>query len=431
MTDASRSGQQALGSRSRRLAEWRDHWQLVVAATIGMSLSGVSPYAFGVLLTSIHNDTGWSRTQITGGGQTLPSLLAMVTAPIGGLLLDRFGPRRIAIPGLILHAIGMAAFMLVGRSLPQYYATFLLLSIAALGLPPTVWTGALARVFIESRALAFAFAISGIAIAGTIVPSIATYLVEHYGWRGAYFGLGAIWTVVVLPFCLLLPRSMARSSVVRPAAVARAVPGVPVAQALRSPVFARLVILGFCLTIGFSAVLLHLVPLLRDRGVGMAAAAGIAGAMSFCQIVGRLSVGVLLDRLPGAPVGAVAASLPIIPILLLLSVGGGHVWLLIVVAVLLGLSAGCEMDLLNYLLARHFGLRNFGTLFGIMMTALAVGNALGPLGSAKVRDLAGSYDPVLWAVIPAFLLAALAVGTTGPYPDLAAGTDEDPAEIFR
>jgi MFS family permease len=425
MTDAGVSIEQAAARRSVRLAEWRDHWPLVIAATVGMSLAGVGAYSFGVLLTAIHNDTGWSRTAITGGGQTLPSILGMVTAPIGGFLMDRFGPRRIAIPGLILHAIGMGAFMLIGRSLLQYYATFVLLSIAALGLPPTVWTGALARVFIESRALAFAVAISGIAFAGAIVPSITNYLVEHYGWRGAYLGLGAIWAVVVLPFCLLLPQSMARSTDVGPTAVRRAVPGVPVAQALRSPVFARLVILGFCLTIGFSAVLLHFVPLLQDRGIDKTAAAGIAGLIGLCSIAGRLIVGVLLDRLPGAPVGAVAASVPIIPILLLLSVGGGNLALLTAVAVLLGLSAGCEMDLLNYLLARHFGLRNYGTLFGVLMIALAVGTALGPLGSAKVRDYAGSYDPVLWAVIPAFLLAALAVGTTGPYPDLQAVGDRD------
>ena len=412
--------------RSVRLAEWREHWPLVIAATVGMSLSGVGAYSFGVLLTAIHNDTGWSRTAITGGGQTLPSILAMVTAPIGGLLMDRFGPRRIAIPGLILHAIGMAAFMLIDRSLLQYYATFAFLSIASVGLPPTVWTGSLARVFIESRALAFAVAISGIAFAGAIVPSITNYLVEHYGWRGAYLGLGAIWAVIVLPFCLLLPQSMARSTDARSVAAKQTVPGVSVAQALRSPVFAKLVILGFFLTIGFSAVLLHFVPLLQDRGVDKAAAAGIAGLIGLCSIAGRLIVGVLLDRLPGAPVGAVAASLPIIPILLLLSVGGDNVALLTVVAVLLGLSAGCEMDLLNYLLARHFGLRNYGTLFGVLMIALAVGTALGPLGSARARDLAGSYDLVLWGVIPAFLLAALAVATTGPYPDLEAGADGEP-----
>jgi hypothetical protein len=54
-----------------------------------------------------------------------------------------------------------------------------------------------------------------------------------------------------------------------------------------------------------------------------------------------------------------------------------------------------------------------------LMSALAVGTALGPLGASLVRDWAGSYDPVLWAVIPVFLLSALAVGTTGPYPEPA------------
>ncbi len=127
----------------------------------------------------------------------------MVTAPVSGLLMDRFGPRRIAIPGVFLYGIGMAAFALINRSLLQYYATFVLLSIAFLGLKPLTWTGAVAKVFIETRALAFAVAISGIAIAGAIVPSITNYLVQHYGWRGALRVRARllIWTVAVLPCC--------------------------------------------------------------------------------------------------------------------------------------------------------------------------------------------------------------------------------------
>jgi predicted MFS family arabinose efflux permease len=420
VSDASASLRHAAVRRSVRLAEWRSHWPLLIAATVGMSLSGVGPYSFGVLLAAIHDDTGWSRGAITLG-QTISSGIAVVTAPVSGLLMDRFGPRRIAIPGVVLYAIGMAAFALIDRSLLQYYASFVLVSIAFLGLKPLTWTGALAKVFIESRALAFAVAISGIAIAGAIVPSITNHLVQHYGWRGAYLGLGLVWTAAVLPFCLLLPRSLARSpdAAATPGSAAVVPPGVPVGRALRSPVFARLVVLGFCLTIGFSAVILHFVPLLRDRGIDTTAAAGIAGAIGLFSIAGRLIVGVLLDRFSGALVGAVAAALPVVPIALLLTVGHGSVVVMTMLAVLIGLSAGCEMDLLAYLLSRHFGLRNYGTLFGILMSALAVGTALGPLGASLVRDWAGSYDPVLWAVIPVFLLSALAVGTTGPYPEPA------------
>jgi MFS family permease len=425
VTDTSASLRDAAARRSARLGEWRQHWPLLIAATVGMSMSGVGSYSFGVLLPAIHEDTGWSRSAITFGS-TISAALAAVLAPVGGMLMDRFGPRRIAIPGVILYGIGMSAFALIERSLLHYYAMFVVLSIAFIGLKPLTWTGALAKVFIETRALAFAVAISGIAIAGTIVPRITDHLVGDYGWRGAYVGLGLIWSVLVLPFCLLLPRSLARAPGAEEAsrAASPALPGVPVAQAVRSAVFLKLAFLGFFLTIGFSAVILHFVPLLRDRGIDPTTAATIAGAIGLFSIAGRLIVGALLDRFSGPLVGAIAVSLPIIPILLLLTAGQGSVALMTLLAVLVGLSAGCEIDLLAYMLSRHFGLRNYGTLFGIMMIALAVGTALGPLSASAVRDVAGSYDPILWAIIPCFLLSALAVATTGPYPDLEAGQGE-------
>jgi MFS family permease len=395
VTDAGAALQHAAARRSVRFAEWRNHWPLLIAATVGMSMSGVGYYSFGVLLPAIHEETGWSRSAITFGS-TISAALAAVLAPVGGMLMDRFGPRRIAIPGVILYGIGMSAFALIERSLLHYYAMFVVLSIAFIGLKPLTWTGALAKVFIETRALAFAVAISGISIGGTFVPSIANYLVQHYGWRGTYVGLGLIWSVLVLPFCFLLPRNLARAPGAGEAPSAATAPqpavqGVPVARAVRSAVFLKLAFLGLFLTIGFSAVTWHFVPLLRDRGIDPTTAA------------------------------AIAVALPIIPILLLLTAGEGSVTLMTLLAVLVGLSAGCEIDLLAYMLTRHFGLRNYGTLFGIMMIALAVGTALGPLAASAVRDHAGTYDPILWAVIPCFLLSALAVATTGPYPDAGEG----------
>ena len=74
----------------------------------------------------------------------------------------------------------------------------------------------------------------------------------------------------------------------------------------------------------------------------------------------------------------------------------------------------------------HAGLRNpDGVLF-----FKADGQKRGKIGiprpRAKPSQFAGSYDPVLWGVIPAFLIAAVAVATTGPYPDLEAGEDAEP-----
>ena len=425
VTDATAPAGQSAVPRSPRLAEWRVGWPLVLAATAGMSLTSVGFYSSGVMLGAIHAETGWSRSAITAA-QTIAAVLAAATSPLSGVLMDRFGPRRVAIPGTFLLCLGMMAYALIGHSLVQWYAMSVLLSIAVIGLKPNVWTGAVAAVFRESRALAFAIVISGVAISAIIVPSITNALLLRYGWRGAYVGLGLIWGAVVLPLCLLLPVTLRSGATSGPGDQSSQtdLPGVSVAQAVRSPVFARLAAMGLLLSLGFSALLFHFVPLLHDRGIDTTTGARLAGTIGLCQIVGRLVTGSLLDRISGALVGGIALILPVLPILLLLLIHSDNLWLMLALAVLVGLSAGSELDLLTYLATRHFGLRHYGTLFGLLMIALAIGAGLGPVTASAIRDHAGSYNPVLWAIIPTFLLSALAIGTTGPYPDLEAGEGE-------
>ncbi|WP_375397335.1 MFS transporter [uncultured Sphingomonas sp.] len=403
--------------RGAALAEWQANWPLVVAATIGMSITGVHLYSLGVLLAPIAAETGWSRTEITLG-QTLSSAVNAVLAPLCGVLMDRYGPRRIAIPGTIVFCLGMVAFAAIGHSLFHWYATWGILSVGLIGLKPNVWTGAVSSAFSASRALAFALVISGVSLAGALVPSITNLLLDHYGWRGAYVGLGILWAAMLLPLCLLFPKALPRS----PAAFAAAdgigvLPGLTVRAGLRSRAFAGLAIAGFVFSTALFAITFHFVPMLRDRGFNPAAAAAIAGLIGIFSIIGRLITGVLLDRYAGALVGGIALLLPIIPVTLLLMLTSDSLWLMTLLAILIGLSVGSELDILAYLATRYFGLRFYGTLFGCIIGVLAAATALGPVLGSMIRDQTGSYRLLLWLALPGFVISALAIATAGRYPE--------------
>ncbi len=405
-------------------SEWRANWPLVVAATVGMSITGVHLYSLGVLLAPIAAETGWSRTQITLG-QTLSSGISSIVAPICGILMDRYGPRRIAIPGTVIFCVGLAAFATIGNSLFHWYMMWTVLAIGLVGLKPNVWTGAVSGVFSASRALAFAIVISGVSLAGALVPIITTFLMQAYGWRGAYVGLGIIWALMLLPLCLLFPkRTRPRAGPATDATAAPDLPGLTVRQGLRSRAFARLAISGFAFSIALFGMTFHFVPMLRDRGVDPTVAAGIAGLIGVFSIVGRLVTGVLLDRFPGAIVGGIALLLPIFPVLMLIFVGGGNIPLMIAIAVMIGLSVGSELDVLAYLATRHFGLRYYGTLFGCIISVLAAATALGPVTASAIRDLTGTYDTLIQATIPMFLISAWAIASTGTYPDFSTRTGD-------
>jgi predicted MFS family arabinose efflux permease len=110
--------------------------------------------------------------------------------------------------------------------------------------------------------------------------------------------------------------------------------------------------------------------------------------------VGRLGTGVLLDRFPGHVVGALASVIPVLSSALLL-LDGASAPSQMAAAAFFGLTLGSEVDVIAFLAARYFGLKNYGAFYGAMVMALAMGTAFGPLGAGAVFDQAGSYRPFL------------------------------------
>ncbi|MCX7864361.1 MAG: hypothetical protein N2423_04890, partial [Novosphingobium sp.] len=125
----------------------------------------------------------------------------------------------------------------------------------------------------------------------------------------------------------------------------------------------------------------------------------------------------LLDRLDGNKVAAASVLLPIVPTTILLVTDQSQGWSAIACLVM-GLSVGAELDCCAYLAARHFGTRNFGTLFGLINGMLLFGAGLAPLSANAVFDATRSYDLVLYALVPLFLMTAVLFLALGNYRNL-------------
>lgn len=133
--------------------------------------------------------------------------------------------------------------------------------------------------------------------------------------------------------------------------------GASVREGLLSPVFLRLFIASALFTFTIVALVVHFVPILKDRGADAMTAAGVASLVGVFSIVGRLGTGVLLDRYRAAVVGAAAFLLPVVACALLLFAGANRAAQSVAAAVV-GLTLGSEVDVIVYLTTRHFGLKN-------------------------------------------------------------------------
>jgi predicted MFS family arabinose efflux permease len=395
------------------LAEWRTGWGLVLAACCGVALGSIQIYATGVFVAPLEAEFGWSRADISAG-MLAPSILGVLFSPVLGVLIDRWGARRLAIPGTMAMCTATALLSFAGPSIVSWWTLWVVFGAAALFLKPTIWSTAVSSHFTVSRGLALAVMLSGTGLAQACLPTITRVLIDAVGWRGAYISLGAGFAAIVLPMLFFFfhdARFAKKGGGPRPA-----VAGWTAREGFRRRQFWQLCIAAFLITGVIVAFVFHLVPMLSAMGLTRANATYVAGIAGIFSVIGRLGVGVMLDRWPGPPIGAASVALPVIAAGLLLAYPGS-LTAAIVAIVFLGLCIGGEYDAVIYLSTRYFGMRSFGTLFGFVAAALLAGVGLGPWVAGKIYDVTGSYDTFLLAVIPIAIVSALLLGTLGKYPE--------------
>lgn len=401
--------------------EWRRYWPLVVAAMAGLSMSAIAGPSIGLFMEPLQREFGWSRAQISIG-LSIYGLVAFPLSPVGGMLIDRWGARRMAIPGTILTSAAIASFSFANGSATQWVALWLFYAFVALGVKATVWSAAVTSTFTGSRGLALGVTLSGNAIAQMLVPVLSQHLIENYGWRSAYQWIGLGWGAVVL--ALLVPfffdgHDKRRRDNVGHAAAAlerAGLPGLSLAQAIRNPVLIRIAIVTLIGMATSAALMIHLVPILNERGIDRETAALIAGLSGGMGIVGKLATGWLYDRGSFRWLSPLNLWMSVLTCAVLVF-APRSIPLIVIAAAIIGYSSGALLQMSAYLTGRYCGLRSFGTIFGVMTSGIAVGIGLGPLIAGLIYDSAGSYTPLLIGVVPFMVISGFLLMGLGPYPE--------------
>jgi len=405
---------------------YRNRWWVVFATVCGL-LVGAGPinvFTFGVFLKPVTEDLGLSRGAFSAA-LTVHAAIAAIVLPVIGWLVDRWGARRIMLPGLLLYALATASYGLLQASpLLLSFLIFVLTGLVGGVQSPIPYAAVIAQWFDRERDLALGIGTAGVGLGVALVPQVAALLIGAVGWRLAYVGL-AIGVLVVAfpPVALFLrepPDFVAGAWRLQQAAGAAAVvPGVAAAEALRSWLFWWLAIAFFLDVIAINGTLTHIVPLLTDRGLPRQVATAALSGTGLALIFGRILSGWCLDRFWGPYVAITFFILPMVGIGILMSGAAGFAPFLGAIAC--GLGIGAEIDLMAFFTSRYFGLRDYAKLYGTMFGIFALGVGIGPALSGASFDRFHSYTPAF--AISMILLAAgcLIFLRLGPYPFPALG----------
>lgn len=352
--------------------------------------------SMGVFIIPLAAEFGWGRTLLSSG-VAIASLAAAVLSPFFGVLIDRYGSRRVAMPGLIATTVAIALFSTVNGSPAQWLFLWAVYAVISIAVKTTVWTAAIAHHFVAARGMALAFTLSGTAASQAIVPPIATWLIAEYGWRFAYLALGIGWGGLTFLICYAFLREGRRAS--SPAQASSdtpqpSLPGLTIRQAVRNRALWQINIASLIMMVLTIGLMVHQIPILTGAGLSSADAAWLAGLGGLAGIAGKLITGALLDRFDPRLVGGITLGITATAFAFLID-GIRSDPLMIIAVVVNGYGAGCALQIGSYLTAQHAGMRNFGAIYGGMTSVVAVGSGIGPVLAGAVFDRTGNYDAFL------------------------------------
>jgi MFS family permease len=258
-------------------------------------------------------------------------------------------------------------------------------------------------------------AMCGTATGGVIWPWATQNLMDRFGWRDAYAISGGAVLLVAVPLLLLFlkePAGPVRSP--EHGGAGEPAGGLTRGEALRGSLLWLLIFAFFIISMSIQACMIHLVPMLNDRGMTRGDAAFAASALGAAGMIGRFGMGYLLDLLPAERAPSIAFGVVAAGIFLLFAGATGPSAYL--AATLIGFGYGSESATIPYLVGRYFGLRSFGEIYSYLFVTVPLGGALGPVLMGAGFDRTGSYRLALLFCGVATVVAALAMLRLSSYP---------------
>jgi MFS family permease len=377
---------------------------LALFSIVGLALYGL-PFFYDFMV----RDFGWTRAQVTSGNFYSKLLIGPLFGFIAGWVIDRFGPRRMMMAGILMAGIALVGLSFT-TTLGLLYFFYLFNALGYVCGGPLPNQVLISCWFKESRGKAMGFAYLGIGVGGALVPLLANWFTQQFGWPGALRTLGVLIVLIALPMAFFVKESPGTEAGTLPATTP-----VSIGSVLKSWHFYLLAIGSMCSISAVGGTFQNLKLFMTGdlfRGMpvqdAQSTAAHVLSLILLSSSVGRLLMGWLADQFPKKHVMLliyliVASSIP----LLFLASNQSFLYLF---AVLFGIGLGGDYMIIPLMAAEIFGVKVLGRLMGVVLTADGVAEALAPVIVAKTRDNTGSYAIGFSILIALAFVGSIAVG---------------------
>lgn len=410
---------------SGRASRYYYGWFVVGALAITEPVSwGILFYGFGVMLTPMQRELGWSQAALTGAFSLMLLVSGIAAVPVGRWL-DQHGARGLMTLGSCLAVLATLAWAQV-QTLVGFYLLWAVIGVICAMILYEPAFAVVATWFVRRRHQALTVLTFGGGLASVIFVPLATWLVQLYGWRGALWILAAILAVITIPLhALVLRRSPATlglwpdgdapvdAHTLRQAQGTDGstspllTPNISVHTALRQALFWWLSVAFALATFAAVALSVHLIPFLTARNYPAGFVALTVSVLGGSQIPGRLIFGPLGNWLPLRTITAGLFGMMTVGLLILLIAPSAGITLL--GAVLFGMGSGASSPARAALVAECYGVAHYGRINGVMTLVQTVARASAPLGMGLLYTWSGAYSVVFGTLVVIAASAAVAI----------------------
>ena len=404
------------------LDELRVHWRPLTGAFIGLS-GGLmmASYVMGIMAPYLIGEFGWPKSQfalVSGLG-----LVSILVFPVVGRLTDLVGVRRAAMVGAVSAPLLFLASTQL-HDLRTYAILYTLQCFLLVTTTPPVYCRAVVQHIKHARGLALGIVMSGPALTFAIGGSILNNFVAANGWRAGYLTLAGFTAITGVASMLLLPAGRKKDE---PKKVRHKSAKEDYRKIFRSRAFWIIAFGVLLCTLPQSVMMTQLSLVLAANGAAGPAASAILSVFATGILLGRFLSGLALDRFSSRIVAAIGQALSAVGLFIFAS-GLSARPMLMLAALLFGLTAGAEGDVMAYLVVRNFGVRIYSSVAGIIAAAVAISAVIGFVSLSVMLEAFGSFAPFLTLAGVLVLIGSVIFLFLPANPEVADGAEENAAE---
>ena len=406
--------------KSRIFYGWFIVGALIVIWTF---IAGISFTSFTSYIEPITNRFGWTYTQITFA-TSLRAMMLTLLVPVGGLLSDRWGARKLIFVGITVVCLG---FFLLSRinSLSQFYLCFMLIGVGYSTSTSAIPQAVVGRWFQKKMSLATGILMMAGGTAGLIVP-LVTRIIDIFGWQTAMAIFGISFWILLSPLSLIIRHSpepygylpdgetiddadeSENMSMVSDTNV-----NIGIKQFLKDRVFWHITAAYTLHIMAGTALTVHSMPYLSTISIDRTVSSFVAGALSIVGVCGRLGFGFFGDKYNKKWMAASGTIMVSISLVIISITTDSSTWMLLPAVILFGIGYGGTITMHSVLIRQNFGTINLGSVIGFSVGITAIGMMIGPPLASWLYESFGNYH-ITWLVLTGITVISIISQLTNP-----------------